>query len=128
MDAVTTPTVTPSTKRIAAIGGINLATTTAKAIAGFAVGHGWISGGNVETDTGLIVLALTYGYSFWKDYGRDIATAGLTILRAKVLDAAARAQAAPGLAAPALASVAAHVEATTPAGAPVSSVAPPVAS
>lgn len=112
MDPVTP---TPSTGRIAAIGGINLATTIAKAAAGFAVGHGWLASSNTETVVGLGVLALTYGYSFWKDYGRDIAVAALTILRAKVLNAAAAARQDQVSPTTALAKLETHVVETAPA-------------
>lgn len=124
--AVATAT-TPTAGRVAAIGASNLITTLAKAAAGAAALHGWIGASNVEMVTSAIVLVLTFGYSFWKDYGRDIAVAVATILRAKIMDAAAKAQRNPAAAPAAIAVLAAHVEATAPAGAPTGSPGAPVA-
>lgn len=98
-----------------------------KALALVLIGHGFLQSSGTEVFIAVGMVFLDHGYSIWKAYGSVMLKASLDILRARVLNAAARAQAAPGLAAPALASVAAHVEATTPTGsptvAPVASVA-----
>jgi hypothetical protein len=117
-------TPTPTTSRIATIGLSNLATTGLKAVAGAFVAHGWMNSSNTETFVSIGVLVLTYGYSFWKDYGRDIATAALTILRARVLNAAEQAKRSPQAAPAAIASVAAHVEATAAVSAPAGPAGP----
>lgn len=134
MDAITpsAPVAVPTPPTTIQAAGMsaakNLAPTLIKLACGAAAAHGLISGGNVELYTSVGVAIAAYGYSVWRDFGKDIAIAGLTILRARVLNAAARANANPAAAAPALASVAAHVEATSPEAVPASPVAPARAS
>jgi hypothetical protein len=91
----------------------NFARSGLKYLAGALVLHGWINSGNVESFIGLGMVALTYAWSFWNDYGRVIANASLDILRAKVLNAAAAARANPSGAVAAVAKLEAHVMATT---------------
>lgn len=99
-----------------------------KTIAGALVLHGWVSSGTAEALIGLGMLAGASFWSFWVTSGRTMAQASLDILRAKVLLAASRANANPASATAAIASVAAHVEATTPVAALAASAVPPVAS
>lgn len=129
MDADTAlPAPKPSTGQIATTAGVTLARGAMKWFCAFLALHGvMLSGSQTETVIGIGVGILTEGWSLYNSYGKDILTAGLTILRARVLNAAAFAQTHPTAAPAALAQVAAHVEATTPAGsptvAPVASVA-----
>lgn len=92
--------------------------------AGALVHHGVMQSSGTEAFIGAGMLAATGAWGLWNGYGKDIAKASLELLRARVLAAAARAQAAPALAPQALASVAAHVEATTPVAAPASPATP----
>jgi hypothetical protein len=112
-------TPAPTAGKVATIGLSTLATTALKFIAGALVAHGYIQASGTEAFIGAGMIVLTYAYSFWCEYGSVIAKAGFDILRAKVLDAAAKAKQGVTPSAAALASVAAHVQATTPAGGPV---------
>ncbi len=102
-----------------------LARTGFKALAGFLIGHGYLQASGTEAFIGAGMVLAAGAWSFWNDYGSTIAKASLDVLRAKVLAAAARANANPALAPQAIAAVAAHVEDTAPKPAPA---APPVAS
>lgn len=121
---LTTPAdaATPTTGGVTAIALSNLATTALKGLAGVLVGHGYLQASGTEAFIGVGMLVLTYVYSFWKDYGRSIAKASLDILRARVLDAAAKAQRNPGMAQTVLASLDSHVAATTPVSGPAGPV------
>lgn len=99
-----------------------------KTIAGALVLHGWVSSGTAEALIGLGMLAGASFWSFWVTSGRTMAQASLDILKAKILNAQELAQRRPAAAAPALASIAAHVEATSPVATPAASAVPPVAS
>ena len=101
------------TKAAASAGFTTIATTGLKALAGALVVHGYMSSGSTEAFIGAGLAVATAGYSFWKDYGRVIAVASLDLLRAKVLVAADKARSQPTMAPAAIASVAAHVQATT---------------
>lgn len=118
MDATTS--AAPTAGKIVAIGSTQIILTLAKAAAGFAVGQGWFGASKTEMVSGAIVIALTYGWSFWNDYGKVMAKASLDILRAKILDAAAKANqsSVPQVPAAQLAQLAAHVVMTTPAAGP----------
>jgi hypothetical protein len=87
-------------------------------VAGTLVKDGYMQSSGTEAFIGAGVMMATGLWGIWNSYGKDIATAELDILRAKVLNAAAKAKQTPGAAPAALASVAAHVEATAPVGAP----------
>jgi hypothetical protein len=104
----------------------NFARSGLKYLAGALVLHGWINSGNAESFIGLGMVALTYAWSFWNDYGRVIANASLDILRAKVLNAAAAARANPSGAVAAVAKLEAHVMATTATAVAASAAAAPL--
>jgi hypothetical protein len=104
----------------------NFARSGLKYLAGALVLHGWINSGNAESFIGLGMVALTYAWSFWNDYGRVIANASLNILRAKVLNAAAAARANPSGAVAAVAKLEAHVMATTATAVAASAAAAPL--
>lgn len=93
-------------------------------IAGALVHHGVMQSSATDTFIGAGMLLATGAWGLWNGYVKDIAKASLDILRARVMNAAAAAAASPGLAPRAVASLAAHVEATTPSAAPASPVAP----
>lgn len=59
-----------------------------------ATAHGFISGAPTETYLALATIIVTYGVSFWKDYGRAIVESQLELLKARSLAAAAKIQAA----------------------------------
>lgn len=84
------------------------------AIAGALVHHGYLASSGSEAFIGAGMLVATGAWGVWNGYGKDIAKASLDLLRAKVVNAAARANANPQAAPAALASVAAHVLATEP--------------
>ncbi|HLH94987.1 MAG TPA: hypothetical protein VKW08_07705 [Xanthobacteraceae bacterium] len=90
-----------------------VARTALKAAAGAAVAHGWINDSDAEMLVGGGMVAAAGMWSAWNDYGRVMAIASLEILRAKVLDAAAKARANQIAPQSALAQLDAHVAATT---------------
>ena len=109
---------TPSAGQVATMTLRTAATTILKLVAGALIAHGYMKASGAEAFIGIGMVALTYVYSFWCDYGSVVAKAALDILRAKVLEAAAKARSQGAVPSAALASVAAHVQATTPAGGP----------
>ncbi len=94
-------------------------------IAGTLVKDGYLQSSGTEAFIGVGMMIATGLWGVWNSYGKDIAKAELELLRARVLNAAAKAQSPDRL--QALASVAAHVQATAPPAAPAASAAPPVA-
>lgn len=97
-----------------------LARLALASVAGTLVKDGYLQSSGTEAFVGGGMLLATGAWGVWNSYGKDIAKASLDLLRAKVMLAAAKAQASPSVAPQALASVAAHVAATAPA-----SVTPP---
>lgn len=97
-------------------------------IAGTLVKDGLLQASGTQTFIGAGMLVATGMWGLWNGYGKDIAKASLDILRARVLNAAAIANAHPASAATALSGVVAHVVATSPEPAPVVAAVPPVAS
>lgn len=85
------------------------------AIAGTLVKDGYLASSGSEAFIGAGMLVATGAWGLWNGYGKDIATASLELLRARVMNAAAVARANPVIAPSAIASVAAHVIATAPA-------------
>lgn len=107
-----------------------LARLALASVAGTLVKDGYLQSSGTEAFIGGGMLLATGAWGVWNSYGKDIAKASLELLRAKVMQAAAKAQASPSVATQALASVAAHVVATSPETvppAPVQAVRPPPA-
>lgn len=89
-------------------------------IAGSLVKDGYLQSSGTEAFIGSGMLIATGLWGIWNSYGKDIAKAELDLLRARVLDAAAKAKQSGTAQAPAaqLSDLAAHVVATTPAAGP----------
>lgn len=105
----------PTKSQIATTLSVTLARGVVKWGCAFLALHGVaISGSNTEVVIGIVAGLITEGWSLWSAYGKEMAVAGLTILRARVLNAAAKAQVNPASAPAAIATVAAHVQATAP--------------
>lgn len=87
-------------------------------IAGTLVKDGYLQSSGTEAFIGAGMMIATGLWGIWNSYGKDIAKAELDIIRAKVLDAAAKAQRSPAAAPSVLAALDAHVAATTPLAGP----------
>ncbi len=115
-------TPAPTAGKTAAVALGVAATTGLSFVAGIFVHKGWIDesgAASIVTIGGPIVIAGGVAvYRFWRNYIAVIVTAKLDVLRAKALAAAAAAQRGQVSPSAALASVAAHVEATTPLAGP----------
>jgi len=120
LNALTAPVpAAPTKSQIVATLSVTFARGVVKWGCAFLALHGvTVSGSNSEIAIGIVGGVITEGVSLWSAYGKEMAVAGLTILRAKVLNAAAKAQVNPASAPAAIATVAAHVQATAPAAAP----------
>jgi len=124
MDTINTLTApvpaAPTKTQIVGTLSVTLARGLVKWGCAFLALHGVaMSGSNTEAAVGIVAGLLTECWSLYNSYGKEMAVAGLTILRARVLNAAARSQVTPSAAPAAIASVAAHVVATAPAAVPV---------
>jgi hypothetical protein len=117
---LTTPPASPApTAGKAAMIALGAAATTGLSfVAGIFVHKGWIDATGASSFVTIGVPIVVAGgvavYRGWRNYGSVIVTASLDILRARVLDAAAKARQNPTAAPAVLAGVAAHVDATTP--------------
>ena len=93
-----------------AIGAVQKVLLTVSASA---AAHGFIVGVPTETYLALATIIVTYGISFWKDYGRAIFESQMEVLKARSLAAAAKIQQA-GLKPVSIAEIAAQSDKLTP--------------